>query len=537
MNFLRQLPSNTVFLLPVVALVVGLISVNVANERQRELYNDRFQERFEFDATLRVLIRDFAIETVMRDFQKLVAEMSARSDTGVDIASDPAIESLVASFGAQLSSQYLHLIVGSISEQKEVFVDYAFPRTELVGREISSHPMLANFNLDFAPPFTDQVFYDGSPDNDLSYTAEGVIAIRRVRAAFPNFDRQFVFIVKANSVELQSATDAFLRELGPIPKLTYTAFDPISNQCLLVYVAGVGEKPCPKGDQDFSGAVVSEKFGAVGYVTATDAYIQAFEGGRPPFAYTELFATLVASALAYVIALFFRRRLGEAERELLLYQGSLNSKDQLTAALHTMVTGNLEQVSSLARRVKKAEGIDSEERRYLNIALSEIGQLRVSLDAQIMADTRLRDGQQELVEVGLVDTSRLCQNVRQELERIAEDEGLDCRLLADDDLPASLSGSQYWMESAIVALINVSQSFTDEGFIEVSVWAETSMQGEPELYVRCRDTGISWSSEQATEHGAVSALHSILSGLGAHVESHPLQTGVGQEHVIHFPSG
>ena len=216
------------------------------------------------------------------------------------------------------------------------------------------------------------------------------------------------------------------------------------------------------------------------------------------------------------------------------YRGSLDSKDELTTALHTMVIDNLDQLSALARRVKGADGIDTEERRYLNIALSEIGQLRLSLDAQIMADADSREDLQARARGGDIDTKELCRSIRQELARIADDEGIECRLLADDELPESLPGSQYWVESAMLALINASQSFTDEGFIELSIWVENSMQGQPELRVRCRDTGISWSAEDGDDHAAVAMLKNILNGLGAQLARKPLQSGMGQEHLIQF---
>ena len=302
----------------------------------------------------------------------------------------------------------------------------------------------------------------------------------------------------------------------------------------MVYSAGVGEKPCPVAGMDLSGSVVSEKFGSVLYLTPTEAYIREFEGGRPPFAYTELLVTLVASALAWAIAVIFRRRLSESERELRAYRGSLDSKDELTTALHRMVIDNLDQVSALARRVKGADGVDTEERRYLNIALSEIGQLRLSLDAQIMADADSREDLQARARKGEIDTRELYRSIRRELARVADDEGIECRLLADDELPEMLPGSPYWVESAILALINASQSFTDEGFIELSIWVETSMQGQPELRVRCRDTGISWSADDGDDHTAVAALNNILSGLGAELASKPLRSGAGQEHLIRF---
>ncbi len=534
MNFLKQLPSNAVFLLPVVALVVGLISVDAANDRARTLYDARFQERLEADASLRIIVRNFAIETAEQDFNELISLMSTRSFAGVDILNDSATETLINSYGERLSSQHIHLIVGSVAEGANVYVKYAFPRSELVGREISGHPMLAGFDVGLTPPFTDQIAYRASTDNDLSYTSEGALAVRRILLAIPNLDEQLVFIVRANIVDIQRAVDAFLRELGPIPKLKSYHFEPGSNNCMMVYSAGVGEKPCPVAGMDLSGSVVSEKFGSVLYLTPTEAYIREFEGGRPPFAYTELLVTLVASALAWAIAVFFRRRLSESERELRAYRGSLDSKDELTTALHTMVIDNLDQVSALARRVKGADGIDTEERRYLNIALSEIGQLRLSLDAQIMAEADGREDLQARARDGDIDTKQLCQSIRRELMRIADDEGIECRLLADDELPETLPGSQYWVESAMLALINASQSFTDGGFIELSVWAETSMQGQPELRVRCRDTGISWSAEDDDDHIAVAALNRILSGLGAELASKRLRSGAGQEHLIRF---
>ena len=84
-----------------------------------------------------------------------------------------------------------------------------------------------------------------------------------------------------------------------------------------------------------------------------------------------------------------------------------------------MVIDNLDQVSALARRVKGADGVDTEERRYLNIALSEIGQLRLSLDAQIMADADSREDLQARARKGEIDTRELYRTIRRELARVS----------------------------------------------------------------------------------------------------------------------
>jgi hypothetical protein len=60
MKFVKRLTTNLVFLLPVTVLVVGLISVSIANDKAQALYEERFQLRFESDAALRLLIRNTA---------------------------------------------------------------------------------------------------------------------------------------------------------------------------------------------------------------------------------------------------------------------------------------------------------------------------------------------------------------------------------------------------------------------------------------------------------------------------------------------
>ena len=52
-------------------------------------------------------------------------------------------------------------------------------------------------------------------------------------------------------------------------------------------------------------------------------------------------------------------------------------------------------------------------------------------------------------------------------------------MLLDDSLKTDIEGSAYWVESALLAFINTSLTFTDEGFIELSLWTETSSSGEP----------------------------------------------------------
>jgi len=256
---------------------------------------------------------------------------------------------------------------------------------------------------------------------------------------------------------------------------------------------------------------------------------------RSVFALTELVLTLLATLVALLAAWAVRSRLAGADEQIDAFQGSLSNKEALTGLIHSTVIDNLEQVVDLARRVKDAPGVGVDEQRYLNIALSEMGQLRLSLDSSIMAG---RDslapnaifGNQE--EISVHD---LVKTLQDELQRLAADEGLDCRVLVDDDLPELIRGSGYWVESAILAFINTALNFTDEGFIELALWTELSLEGVPELCARIRDTGLGWSLEdEALDHPTLDVLRVILNGLGAEIMSSDVSTGTGQEHVIRF---
>ena len=86
-----------------------------------------------------------------------------------------------------------------------------------------------------------------------------------------------------------------------------------------------------------------------------------------------------------------------------------------------------------------------------------------------------------------------------------------------------------------MAFINTSLTFTDEGFVELSLWTEASKPGEPELLARIRDAGVEWSLEDPDlDHISLTVLKDILEGLGAAICSSPASITGNQEHVIRF---
>ena len=526
---------NIAFLIPVVALIVGLLAT-VADVRQSEAErNELLQQRFESDAAVRLLVRDALAERLQTHLRGFLQDLANTNVGDLEQTIDHAGTILSNNYGSDSASQIAHFYVATVDAEQRVFIAHAYPRPELVGQEISRHPMLRDFDFSSATGRIDQIGFVASRENDLSFTTEGPVVVRRHVFRYPGANVPVIGIVKLNLVEMQRYIDSELRALGPLPSLEVTVYEPSTNQCLLRYRADGGSFLCPESRSFDALEYVSERNGLRTIVSATPEYLKLFKANHPVSFALELMFTLVTTGIALLVAFIIRARLASADQEVTTYRGSLVNKEELTEAIHTIVADNLAQLVELAQRVKEAPSMADAERRYLNIAQSEMSQMRLSLDAKIMADRNLQgpkphEGHGQTFLVGEV-----AKTVEAELKRLGAAEGIEIRVLLDESLKTEIEGSAYWVESALLAFINTSLSFTDEGFIELSLWTEASKSGESELLARIRDAGVEWSLEDPElDHASLTILEDILEGLGAQICSTPASSTGNQEHVIRF---
>lgn len=525
---------KVVFLIPVVVLLVGMLVVAAHLRDSEALRYDSLRAQFEADAALRVLMRDDTVIRLQTHLRYFVAALAGSNVERRGAALEGAIGAFSSNIGSDPAGRVVHFFLATPTPDNRVVILYAYPNTELVGEDISAHPMLRDFDFS-VPSRVDQISFLATRDNDLSFTEESPVLVRRRNYQFPGDTTPLISITKTNLVGMQKYIDSELRKLGPLPPLEVVQHYPETDDCFFRYYVGVGVQPCQDELPVDTLQYESERFGLSSFLRATPEYIQAYERNHPASATIESTLLSVATFTAFLIALAVRARLARAEQEVSAYQGSLDSKEALTGAMHSIVTDNLTQFAALAQQVKEAPNVAESERRYLNIALSEMSQLRLSLDAKIMEDRIERGGEQlrELAET--FAAGDLAQTIEAELKRIAADEGVETRVLLDESLKGEVGGSAYWIESALLAFINVSLTFTDEGFVELSLWVETSQSGKPELLARIRDSGVEWSLQDASlDHPAVTVLKTILQGLGASIYSTAASATGSQEHVIRF---
>ena len=124
---------NIAFLIPVIALIVGLLAT-VADLRQSETErNELLQERFESDAALRLLVRDALAQRLQTHLQGFLQALATTNTGGLKQTIERAGNILSNNYGSDSASQIAHFYVATVDAEQRVFIAHAYPRPELVG--------------------------------------------------------------------------------------------------------------------------------------------------------------------------------------------------------------------------------------------------------------------------------------------------------------------------------------------------------------------------------------------------------------------
>ena len=99
-----------------------------------------------------------------------------------------------------------------------------------------------------------------------------------------------------------------------------------------------------------------------------------------------------------------------------------------------------------------------------------------------------------------IDLKQLASLGQMVLEVSTIDTPVDAKFLNSDELPETILGYSYSVQTALVAAISLSAETTDDGRIEVSLWTE-EVEGFECLYLRIIDSGVGWglALDQASE--------------------------------------
>jgi len=182
--------------MPLAVFFLGLLAVSASTERAQQAFEERYRAGFEADAAVRVLVRDALAVRLQGYLRTYVSAVSSAPSLSMDEALQRAFNALAQNFGADSSSTVLHFYVATLNPQGRVIIVQSYPREELVGRDITDHPIMDEFDFLTPSGVIRQTIYRASPDNDPSFTTEGPIAIRHHVFRSERFEGPLFGIVK-----------------------------------------------------------------------------------------------------------------------------------------------------------------------------------------------------------------------------------------------------------------------------------------------------------------------------------------------------
>ena len=210
------------------------------------------------------------------------------------------------------------------------------------------------------------------------------------------------------------------------------------------------------------------------------------------------------AAIPLVLALFllittaaYMRYRATSTDTLRSFADSLLVKDSVNSSIHDVLSRQLERMSQFAFAMRAGDIAESE-RRYFDIAVSEFMQATLSLNTLRLESPPTSASQRPAIEK--IDLKKLASMGQMVLEVSTIDTPVDAKFLNSDELPETILGYSYSVQTALVAAISLSAETTDDGRIEVSLWTE-EVEDFDCLYLRIIDSGVGWglALDQASE--------------------------------------
>ena len=221
-------------------------------------------------------------------------------------------------------------------------------------------------------------------------------------------------------------------------------------------------------------------------------------------------AGLALLLLLTVLSYFRYRQQNESLQD--SFSRSLSDKDSLNGSIHEVLSAHLDVMSRFTFAMR-AEDIPQGNRRYFDLAINEFMQAQLSLNTLILQQPPDNlTASRESAEVNLQEVAELAQMV---LDVSTLDSSIETKLFVSEDLPKQIKGFQSSVQTAVTAAIVLSSEGTDDGAIEVSLWAE-KVAGKICAFLRITDTGIGWGdmslnsqSVTTTEHGRLPVIDGV----------------------------
>lgn len=484
-------------------VLLGLLMWDITSRLSdsRAIITQQYEATFQKDASRREGMRDLLARDVQSATQLALYSLSELNEVDTDEARAEILKDAFSGIGFALrNSRYDFFETYLVQETSDgqLLLRGRYPsKAPLEGVSVANTPLFDHVDLATVELFeSNNEIYQvkESPLLKISSPQPVLISTRLIFEDDKGLSRWFM-VHRVGIADTHKSIDLIGQQMaGGTTPMRIVNVDARTGKCQLVWDVAIGVLDCEEADLDRG----------LSYETAFDTEISksmTYSVYQPNDAYNALKMPLSESAprwraaIPLVLALFllittaaYMRYRATSTDTLRSFADSLLVKDSVNSSIHDVLSRQLERMSQFAFAMRAGDIAESE-RRYFDIAVSEFMQATLSLNTLRLESPPTSASQRPAIEK--IDLKQLASLGQMVLEVSTIDTPVDAKFLNSDDLPPTILGYSYSVQTALVAAISLSAETTDDGRIEVSLWTE-EVEGFECLYLRIIDSGVGW---------------------------------------------
>ena len=484
-------------------LLLGLLMWDITSRLadSREIITQQYEATFQKDASRREGMRDLLARDVQSASQLALYSLSELNEVDTDEARAEILKDAFSSIGFSLrNSRYDFFETYLVQETPdgELLLRGRYPsEAPIEGVSVANTPLFDHIDLAAVELFesNSEIYQvEESPLLKISSPQPVLISTRLIFEDDTGLSRWFM-VHRVGIADTHRSIDLIGQQMvGGTTPMRIINIDARTGECQLVWVVAKGVLDCEEIDLDRG----------LSYETTFDSEMSksmTYSLYQPNDAYNALKMPVSESApqwrtaIPLVLSLFlllttaaYMRYRATSTDTLRSFADSLLVKDSVNSSIHDVLSRQLERMSQFAFAMRDGD-IPESERRYFDIAVSEFMQATLSLNTLRLESPPTSANQRPAIEK--IDLKQLASLGQMVLEVSTIDTPVDAKFLNSDDLPETILGYSYSVQTALVAAISLSAETTDDGRIEVSLWTE-EVEGFECLYLRIIDSGVGW---------------------------------------------
>ena len=491
------------FYITALTVLLGLLMWDITSRLtdSRAIITQQYEATFQKDASRREGMRDLLARDVQSATQLALYSLTELNEVDTDEARAEILKDAFSGIGSELrNSRYDFFETYLVQETPdgELSLRGRYPsEAPIEGVSVANTPLFDHVDLAAVELFaSNNEIYQVEESALLKITSPQpvLISTRLIFEDNTGLSRWFM-VHRVGIADTHRSIDLIGQQMaGGTTPMRIVNVDARTGNCQLVWDVTVGVLDCEGVDLERG----------LSYKTSFDTEVSramTYSVYQPNDAYNALKMPVSESApqwrtaIPLVLALFllittaaYMRYRAMSTDTLRSFADSLLVKDSVNTSIHDVLSRQLERMSQFAFAMRDGD-IPESERRYFDIAISEFMQATLSLNTLRLESPPTSASQRPTIEK--IDLKQLASLGQMVLEVSTIDTPVDAKFLNSDDLPETILGYSYSVQTALVAAISLSAETTDDGRIEVSLWTE-EVEGFECLNLRIIDSGVGW---------------------------------------------